>query len=133
MATLYVAVSKEMQGWGADVGLGKHLYKVGVADGMPPGDAVAGLADYQDWKILLSADFDGDEAAMLQRLAVKEKLVDPHYYPRLRGAAGVVKITVATVENAMMVAIALENLETPKTLKAKPADIAKYLVRNLTK
>ena len=133
MATLYVASSKCLQEWGADVGLGKHLYKVGVAETIAPQDSVNGQAGQADWKILLTADCDSTEAAMLERLATKEKLVDPNYYPRLKGTVGIVKINTGAVENAMMIAIALENREPPKALKAKPADIAKYLVRNLLK
>ena len=131
MGTLYVAVSKSLQDWGADVGLGKHIYKVGYAEEGSPDDAVRGMAGADDWKVLLAVDSDKDEATLLARLALKEKLVDPNYYPRLKGALGVVKVSIAAVENAMLVALALENREPPKTFKVKPADIAKHLVRNL--
>ena len=133
MPTLYVASSKSLQEWGADVGLGKHIYKVGVAPEQTPPDHVNGQAGQTDWKVLLTADYDQPETVMLERLAIKEKLVDATYYPGIKGATGIVKINPGTVENAMMVAIALDNREPPKVLKAKPADIAKYLVRNLLK
>ena len=131
MAILYVGVSKGLQEWGADVGLGKHLYKVGLAGDGSPAESLAGTAGFDDWKLLLAVETELDEAAMLERLAVKEKLVDPNYYPRLRGAVGIVKIALASVENAMLVAIALDNREPPKNFKVKPADIAQYLIRNL--
>ena len=133
MGILYVASSKGLQDWGADVGLGKHLYKVGLADEGTPAEALAGVAGFEDWKVLLAVDTEHDEPTLLERLAVKEKLVDPNYYPRLKGAKGVVKITLSAVENAMLVAIALDNREPPKNFKVKPADIAQHLVRNLGK
>ena len=133
MATLYVAVSKSLQEWAADVGLGKHVYKVGyVADGSPA-DALIGMAGADDWKVLLANETDKDEQALLERLAAKEKLVDPNYYPRLKGSTGIVKLTLAAVENSMLIAIALENREPPKGFKVKPVDIAQYLIRNLMK
>lgn len=134
MATLYVATSKTQQEWGADVGLGKNLYKVGVtADGQSPDEALAGFAGQSDWKILHSAETDMAEAELLPRLARKEKLVDPNYYPKLRGAQGIVKIAIASVENSMLVAIALEGREPPKNFKVKPVDIAVYLINNALK
>jgi len=133
MGTLYVAVSKSLQDWAADVGLGKLVYKVGYVEDGIPADALIGMAGADDWKILLTADTEKDEQEILSRLAVKEKLVDPNYYPRLKGASGVVKVTLAAVENSMLVAIALENRDPPKNFKVKPIDIANYLVRNLVK
>jgi len=133
MGTLYVAVSKSLQEWGADVGLGKLIYKVGyVAEGKPD-DALSGVAGAEDWKVLLASDAEIDEQTILDRLAVKEKIVDPNYYPRLKGAKGIVKVTLASVENSMLVAIALENRDAPKNFKVKPVDIAHYLIRNLLK
>ena len=133
MGILYVAVSKSLQDWGADVGLGKLIYKVGYVDEGAPADVVMGMAGAQDWKILLSLEAETDEKTILERLAVKEKIVDPNYYPRLKGATGIVKVTLAAVENSMLVAIALENQDAPKNFKVKPADIAQYLIRNLLK
>jgi len=133
MATLFVASSKGMQDWAADVGLGKHVFKVGLAESGDSAQAVDNLAGFSDWKILAKVETDLDEAVILERLAAKEKLVDPAYYPKLRGAKGVVKISLAAVENAILVSLALENREPPKGMKIKPADIAQYLLRNLRK
>jgi hypothetical protein len=129
MPILYVAASKTMQEWGADVGLGKNLFKVGIADGQTAEDAVAGVGGQDDWKVLKTAEVDFGEDDALARLGRKEKLVDPNYYPKLRGAQGVVKVNLAAVENSRLVALALEGKEPPKT-KAKAADIAAYLINN---
>jgi len=133
MPILYVATSKSLQEWGADVGLGKNLYKVGIADGNTPDEAVAGLAGQTDWKVLKTAEVEFTEDDLMTRLARKEKLVDPNYYPRLRGATGIVKVNLAAVENSMLVALALDGREPPKSFKAKPADIAAYLINNAVK
>jgi hypothetical protein len=133
MPKLYVASSKSLQDWGSDVGLGKHVYKVGCVQEGEPAEAVENMAGFSDWKILLSVETDQNEPTILERLAIKEKMVDPNYYPRLRGMLGIVKIALPSVENAMLVTIALDNREPPKGMKVKPVDIANYLVRNLIK
>ncbi len=134
MAIIYVASSKTVQEWAADVGLGKNVFKVGVAEDAASLDqSLAGVAGADDWKVLKSAEWDGDEDAALARLGKKEKVIDPTYYPKLRGTLGVVKVDPAAVENAMLIALALEGRETPKTFKVKPADMAQYLIRNLSK
>lgn len=128
MPVIYVATSKANQEWGADVGLGKNLYKVGVAPS--PEEALAGFAGQSDWKVLKSEDCPLAEDDALARLGRKEKAVDPNYYPKLRGAQGLFKVNVANVENSMLVALALDGKEPGKSFKAKPADIAKYLINN---
>lgn len=135
MAILYVATSKTQQEWGADVGLGKNLYKVGLADdGQSPDQAVAGCANQTDWVVVKSQDVgDMDDALLMERLGRKEKLVDPNYYPKLRGATGIVKVNLGAIENAKLVALALDGKEPPKNFKIKPADVAAYLLGNLSK
>lgn len=133
MAILFVATSKSLQEWGADVGLGKNLYKVGLADGQSPDEALAGFAGQSDWKVLKATETDLAEDDLLARLGRKEKLVDPNYYPKLRGAQGIVKINPATIENSLLVAMALEGRPTPKTFKLKPADVATFLTNNALK
>lgn len=131
MAIIYVAVSKATQEWGAEVGLGKNLYKVGVADGeagLEP--ALAGLAGQSDWKVLKSEACELSEDEALAGVQRKEKMVDPAYYPRLRGTRGLFKVTVANVENSLLIALALEGKEPPRTFKVKPADVARYLISN---
>ena len=134
MGIIYVATSKAQQEWGADVGLGKHLYKVGVAEDGTPDEALAGFANQTDWKVLKSEEAPGlTEAQVLERLARKEKLVDPNYYPKLRGATGIVKANLTAIENNMLVNLALDGKEPGKTFKVKPADIAAYLIANALK
>lgn len=131
MAVVYVAASKSLQAWAADVGLGKNVYKVGVAEDGTPEDALAGFAGQDDWKVI-KAEEAGDvtEAAAFAKLGRKEKAVDPAYYPKLRGATGLFKVNPASVENSVLVAIALDNREPPKNFRIKPADIAQYLINN---
>jgi hypothetical protein len=132
MPTLYVAASKELGKWGADVGISKHLYKLGVAEGSAE-DAVAALnnaayAGQSDWKLVKKQEVENlSEPAALDRLQRKEKLLDPHYYPRLRGTSGIVRVKPVNVENHILVAQALAGRE-PKLDKLKPADIAQYLI-----
>jgi hypothetical protein len=134
MTVLYVATSKIFSAWAADVGLGKHVYKVGLAEGSAE-DALKALNDENcaganDWRLLKAQQVDGlDEATVLDRLAKKEKVVDPNYYPRLRGATGVFRVKVANVANHLLVRRALAG-EEEKVDKVKPADIAGYLIQN---
>lgn len=134
MGIIYVAHSATLGKWGADVGLGKHLYKVGYTEGTPE-EAVAGLAGQADWKVLATApaEADDDEDVLVAPLARKEKPVDPNYYPRLKGARGIFKVNLVNVENHMLVRTALANRQMAKGLKVKPADIGLYLIRNVVK
>jgi hypothetical protein len=127
-----VAKSKAVQSWGADVGLGKNLYAIGyVEDGSPDEFLAAGLAGEKDWSVIKAQAAEGiDEAAILERLGRKEKMVDPTYYPRIRGARTLVKVDPAKVENSIRIRKALETGLEPKEIKVKPADIAQYLINN---
>ena len=131
MAIVYVAKSKILQAWGGDVGLGKNLYKIGVMeDGSPAEMLAAGFAGVADWELVKTQEAETTEAEALARLARKEKLVDPNYYPKVKGAMGLVKVDLMKVENSMRIRIALETNQEPKTLKVKPADVAQYLINN---
>lgn len=134
MGTIFVATSKAQQDWGSDVGLGKNLFKVGVAEECTPEEALAGFANQSDWVVLQAQDSEGrSEAEILERVARKEKLVDPNYYPKLRGAQGIVKINLTTIENSMLVAMALDGREPPKGFKVKPVHVANHLITNALK
>ena len=78
MPVLFVARSVKLGRWGSDVGQGKHVYKVGVADGDPKALAAAGWAGESDWKIVKSREVEGiTEEEALARLARKERMLDP--------------------------------------------------------
>jgi len=134
MSVLYVATSKNLAGWAADVGLTKHVYKVGVADGSAD-EAIKALNDESfagetDWRLLKQQDAAGlQEADALERVVKKEKVVDPNYYPKIRGAVGIFKVRIGNVANHLLVKRALAGDE-EKIEKVKTADIAAYLMQN---
>jgi hypothetical protein len=134
MAILYVARSARLARWASDVGFGKNIYKVGVADEDPKAPAAAGWAGESDWKIVRrEAVEDLDELQVLDRLARKEKPIDPRLYPKLKGAGGVFRVSSEHVENHIIVTRALAGDSDRLELKLKPADFAAYLVHNATR
>jgi hypothetical protein len=135
MALLFVAHSKVIAAWGGDVGLGKNLYLLDLADDLAAAEAAlaAKPCGAEDWKILKREEVTRDDVAALQaKLALKEKRVDPALYPRLRGFAGLFKVKPENVENHLLVKTALEGLQNI-AIKIKPTDIAAYLLHNALK
>jgi len=131
MPVLYVARSAKLARWASDVGFGKHIYKLGVSESDPKALAAAGWAGESDWKIVRSEAVEGlSEAAAIERLARKERMIDPNLYPKLKGAAGVFRIAADHVENHIIVSRALAGDSDRLDLKLKPADFAAYLVHN---
>jgi hypothetical protein len=131
MPILYVARSPKLGRWAYDVGLGKNIYKVGVAEGDPKVLAAAGWAGETDWTIVRrTAVEDLSEAEALDRLGRKEKMIDPNLYPKLKGAAGVFRLTPDRVENHIIVTRALAGQSDRVEIKLKPADYAEYLIHN---
>ena len=134
MALVFIAHSKQIAAWGGDVGLGKNLFLASIA-----GDADAAAAflagkpcGADDWTIVRKEESDAGEAALQDKLAAKEKRVDPNLYPRLRGFAGLFKVKLENVENHLMVKKAL-NGDDVSAVKVKTADIAAYLLHNALK
>jgi hypothetical protein len=130
MATLYVARSAKLGKWASDVGLSKHIYKVGVTDEPVKKLVEAGWAGETDWQLVKQQPAEISEADAIERLAKKEKAVDPRYYPRIREAAGVFKVDPVHVENHMLVTRALAGEADATPIKLKPADFAAYLIHN---
>ena len=134
MSVIYVARSKSLSDWGASVGISKSLFKVGVADGTGK-SAVAGLnndecAGLNDWRLVGSEDVDDlDVDAALERLAMTDTLVEPNYYPRIRGEPGIFRVKPEKVENSLLVEKALSGEES-LNFKVKPGDFATYLIKN---
>jgi hypothetical protein len=134
MAILYVARSTKLSRWASDVGLGKHVYKVGLAEGDPKALAAQGWAGETDWTIIGKETVEGlREEEALERLAKKERLVEPRLYPKLKGAVGVFRLTAAKVENHILVTRALAGESERLDTKLKPADFARYLIANATR
>jgi len=131
MPVLFVARSAKLARWASDVGFGKHVYKVGLADDDPKALAAAGWAGESDWKIVGSAAIDDlSEAEILERLGRRLKSIDPTLYPKLKGAAGVFRVSPEHVENHIIVGRALAGDSDRIDLKIKPADFAAYLIHN---
>jgi hypothetical protein len=131
MGVLYVARSAKLCRWASDVGLGKHVYKVGVAEGDPKPLAAAGWAGETDWNITRKQAVEdlGEEEA-LARLGRKEKVIEPNLYPKLKGATGVFRLTPARVESHIIVSRALAGQSDRAEIKLKPTDFADYLIHN---
>ena len=131
MGVLYVARSVRLGRWASDVGLGKNVYKVGVADGDPKRLAAAGWAGETDWTIVRKTTVEGvGEAEALDRLARKEKMIVPNLYPKLKGAAGIFRLTPARVEIHIIVTRALAGESDRAEVKLRPTDYADYLIHN---
>jgi hypothetical protein len=134
MTVLYIALSKNLANRAADVGLTKHVFKLGVAEGSAD-DAVRALNDdsfagENDWRLATQQEVDNlEEAGALERLSKREKMLDPNYYPKLRGAIGIFKVRIGNVANHLLVKRALAGDE-QKLDKVKTVDIAAYLIQN---
>lgn len=131
MAVIYVARSATLGRWASDVGLGKNVFKVGVAEEPIKDLLAAGWAGSSDWT-LVKKEETGEltEEAALERLARRETEIDPKYYPRIRGTRGLFKVNPVHVESHMLVARALEGEAERVALKLKPRDFAAYLIHN---
>lgn len=131
MPVLFVARSAKLARWASDVGFGKHVYKVGISDDDRKALAAAGWAGESDWKIVRLDEIEElSEAELIERLARREKPIDPKLYPKLKGVAGVFRVSPEHVENHIIVSRALAGDSDRVDLKLKPADFAAYLIHN---
>ena len=139
MPAVYVAFSATQQEWGSDVGISKDLYKVGVADGT--GEAAAKEAvdalnaekvcGQADWQLAGTKDLEVEsEDALIAMLADRQKMVDPNYYPKLKGVKGIFKVNVRNVEAHIVIKNTMEG-KASKVPKLKPKDIGTYLLDSL--
>ena len=131
MATIYVARSASLSDWASDVGLSKHVFKLGVAGDDLKGLIAAGWAGFPNWTLLKQAPADDitDEAA-IEKLAAKVKMIDPGLYPKIKGVRGIFKVTQAQVENHIVVTKALEGSTELLAPKLKPVDYAAFMIHN---
>jgi len=131
MGVIYVARSAKFSKWASDVGLSKHVYKLGYSEDDPKPLVEKGWAGESDWTLVRKREADGvGEEELIQRLSRKEKMVDPTYYPRLRGTTGVFKVPPDHVENHILVSRAMAGDAERLELKLKPGDFADYLIHN---
>lgn len=129
MGAIYVARSAKLGKWASDVGLSKHVYKIGYADGDPKALVAQGWAGENDWQLVKAVPADGlDEAQLIERVARREKAIEPRYYPRIRDAAGLFKVDPIHVENHILVARAFAGEAERLAVTLKPADFAGYLI-----
>ncbi len=131
MGEIYVARSASLSKWGSDVGLGKNLFKLGYALEEAAPLVAAGWAGESDWTLVKKQKAeDITEEEIIARLGRKEKMVDPKYYPKIRGALGIFKVDPAHVESHILVNRALAGEAERVAIKLKPADFAAYLLHN---
>lgn len=133
MAVLFVARSTIISTWASDIGQGKHVFKLGLARDLAAAKSAvtAGWAGAGDWRLVASRDTEiADEATAIANLARKERLIEPDYFPRIKGAAGVFRIQLGHVQNSLLIASAMSPDEPLADIKVKPKDIAEYMMRN---
>jgi hypothetical protein len=130
MGVIYVARSAKFSKWASDAGITKNVFKIGYSEDDPASLIAAGWGGETDWTLIKQhAAEDISEDDIIERLKRKERMIDPVYYPRLRGVAGVFKVPPERVENHILITRALAG-EGDKAVKLKPADFAEYLIQN---
>ena len=65
---------------------------------------------------------------MIAKIAKREKLIDPRYYPRLREATGVFKVNPDAVTRGIILARAMAGENERAAIKLKAADFGAYLI-----
>lgn len=132
MGVIYVARSAKLSKWASDVGLSRNIFKVGYTEEPVKAAVEAGWAGEDDWTLVKQEAAEGlSEEDVVERLARKEKMIDPKYYPRIRETLGLFKVDPVHVENHIVVTQALADSEMKReSLKLKPRDFADYLIHN---
>ncbi len=131
MSEIYVARSPKLGKWASDVGLGKNVFKVGVSEAPLKKQLEADWAGETDWTLVKKQDVEGvTDEEVIERLARKNKMIDPTYYPKIKGTRGLFRLTPAQVENHIMISRAMARADELKVIKVKPADFADFLIHN---
>ncbi len=135
MPVLYVARSAGFSDWASDVGLSKHVYKLGLTEEPVKELVASGWSGFTDWKLLKQQDKveGGTEEEIVTRLAARIKMIDPNLYPKLKGVIGMFKVLPAQVENHIALTRALAGNEESGDFKVKPVDFANFLIHNALK
>lgn len=129
MGTIFVARSKTISDWGYDVGLSKHLFKVGYTEDPVKDVVAAGWAGVADWSLVKQDTAEGtSDDEVVARIQAKAKMVDPKLYPKIKDAVGIFKVTPAQVENHILVKKAMAGESELKLVKPNAADFADYLI-----
>ncbi|MGE4061915.1 MAG: hypothetical protein AB7E79_00970 [Rhodospirillaceae bacterium] len=132
MPSVYIAMSEAMQEWGSDAGISKHLYKVGFT-GDAPEDAVKELNEtayggQKDWVLVGARETESlDRQALMSRIGERMKLVDPLYYPKIKGAQDIVRVDQRKVEANIVIKRTMEGRDS-KVPKIKPKDMAGFIL-----
>ena len=135
MPIVYVAMSNDMQEWGADVGVSKQLYKLGYADGDPQ-NAIKALNDenyagHSDWSLAGSQEVAGiDAETVMERACERQNVLDPLYYPRLKGAKDIIRLDQRKVEAHIVIKKTMEGQDS-KVPKLTPADMSDFLIEGI--
>jgi hypothetical protein len=131
MGVIYVARSVALSKWGNDVGLSKHLYKIGYTEEPVKNVVEEGWAGEGDWALVAKQEVEGvSEDEIIARVARKQKPVEPSFYPRLRDARGIFKVLPVHVENHILMTRALAGAAERVAIKLKPADFGGFLIHN---
>jgi hypothetical protein len=129
LGTIFVARSKTIGDWGYDVGLSKHLFKVGYTEDPVKDVIAAGWAGVGDWTLIKQESAEGtSDEEVVARIQSRAKMVDPKLYPKIRDAVGIFKVTPAQVENHILVKNAMAGESELKLVKPKAGDFADYLI-----
>jgi hypothetical protein len=131
MGVIYAARSVKLSKWGNDVGISKHLYKIGYTEEPVKTVVEEGWAGEHDWQVVAQQALENlTEDEIIARVARKQKPVDPSFYPRLKEARGIFKVLPAHVENHILMTRALAGEAERVEIKLKPADFGAFLIHN---
>ncbi|MEQ9448243.1 MAG: hypothetical protein RLN70_04950, partial [Rhodospirillaceae bacterium] len=70
------------------------------------------------------------EETLMSRAAERQKMLDPLYYPRIKGAKDIVRLDQRKVEADIVIKRTMEG-KTAKAPKLKPADMAAFLIASV--